>query len=67
MESAASDGEHAIALQCYRFACRIGPVVQQEQQARAAWREQILGRLGSALANLISGWLLDRVCVIMGR
>jgi hypothetical protein len=67
MESAVCDGEHAIALQCYRFACRIGPVVQQEQHACASWREQVLARLGSALTNLISGWLLDRVCAIMGR
>jgi hypothetical protein len=69
IESAVCDGEAGIALQSYRFACRIGPIFEQEQQMpkekRVAWRDALLSRIGAAFMSLISGWLLDRVCIIM--
>jgi hypothetical protein len=80
MESAVCDGEDDIALQSYRFACRLGPILdqdqeqdrqqQQQQQKKTLsvpWRDTIMRRLGAALMNLISGWLLERLCVILGR
>ena len=83
MESAVCDGEDDIALQSYRFACRLGPILdqdqdqdrqqqqqQQQQQKKSLsvpWRDTIMRRLGAALMNLISGWLLERLCIILGR
>lgn len=78
MESAVCDGEDDIALQSYMFACRLGPILdqdqeqdrQQQQQKKPLsmpWRDTIMRRLGAALMNLISGWLLERLCVILGR
>jgi hypothetical protein len=79
MESAVCDGEDDIALQSYRFACRLGPILdqdqeqdrqQQQQQKKTLsvpWRDTIMRRLGAALMNLVAGWLLECLCVVLGR
>ena len=62
MESAVCDGEADVAVQSFRFASRIGPVIdeekqqqQQQQQQQHTWRVVVLKRIGSALVSLISG------------
>jgi hypothetical protein len=82
MESAVCDGEDDIAMQSYRFACRLGPILDQDQDQdqlqqqhqhqqkktlSMPWRDTIMRHLGAALMNLISGWLLERLCSILGR
>jgi|LauGreDrversion4_2_1035121.scaffolds.fasta_scaffold1217567_2 hypothetical protein len=70
MESAVCDGDDVIALQSYRFACRIGPIIDQEHhhQGSIPWQDTLLRRLGAALTNLISGSCFLRlmyVCLIL--